>query len=42
MFQLFMNKGFSRTVSISEVNGEIIAAGYLDDNGHPREDFTDY
>jgi hypothetical protein len=34
--------GSSRTVSISGVNGEIIAEGYLDDDSHPREDSADY
>jgi hypothetical protein len=32
----------SRTVSISGVNGEIIAEGHLDNNGRLREDSTDY
>jgi hypothetical protein len=34
--------GSSRTVSISGVNGEIIAEGHLDDDGHPREDFRTF
>jgi hypothetical protein len=33
---------FSRTVSFSGVNGEIIAEGHLDNNGRLREDFTSY
>jgi hypothetical protein len=34
--------GSSRTVSISGVNGEIIAEGHLDDECHLREDSVDY
>jgi hypothetical protein len=30
--------GSNRTVSLSGVNGEIIAGGHLDDDGHLRED----
>jgi hypothetical protein len=29
--------GSSRTVSVSGLNGEIIAAGHVDNDGHPRE-----
>jgi hypothetical protein len=34
--------GSSRTVSISGVNGEIIAEGHLDDDGHLREGTVDF
>jgi hypothetical protein len=36
--RLSATTGSSRTVSISGVNGEIIAEGHLDEDGHPRED----
>jgi hypothetical protein len=40
--QLSAITGSSRTVSISGVNGEIIAEGHLDDDGHFHEDSADY
>jgi hypothetical protein len=34
--------GSSRTVSVSGVNGEIIAEGHVDDDGHPRENSENF
>jgi hypothetical protein len=40
--RLAASTGSSRTVSISGVNGEIIAEGHLDDDGHLRPESADY